>query len=106
MITASMFLVPAHASQISVAVENGQVKETLVLSLKQNVTNLPQQTSTLSLSSDPNLSSAFAGALKATNTSAVPSDLTVNLAASGGAEHYDGDDYLWRYWKKWRRPIG
>lgn len=82
MITASMFLVPAHASQISVAVENGQVKETLVLSLKQNVTNLPQQTSTLSLSSDPNLSSAFAGALKATNTSAVPSDLTVNLAAS------------------------
>lgn len=76
-------MVPASATDITVTVENQQVKAKFVLSLQQNMTQLPNQTSTLDIASDSKLSSAFTEALRAKNPSAIPSSLTLNLASKG-----------------------
>lgn len=72
-------MVPATASDVTITIEKEQVKAKFVLSLQQNMTQFPSQTSTLGMTSDANLSSAFKDALKKTNSTAAPSDLTLNL---------------------------
>ncbi len=79
LIIASMFVVPASASDVGITVENEQVKAKFILSLEQNMTQFPNQTSTFNLASDGALSSAFTDSLKTMNPAAEPSDLMLNL---------------------------
>ncbi len=79
LIMISVFVVPASASDITVTVDKQQVKTKFILSLQQNITEFPNQTSTLTLASDAKLASAFTDALRKGNSSAAPSDLTLNL---------------------------
>jgi hypothetical protein len=85
LIIISLFVVPASASNITVTVDKQQVKAKFILSLQQNVTVLPSQTGTLTLASDAKLSSAFTDALRQGNSSAAPSDLTLNLDSTTAA---------------------
>ncbi len=82
LIIISVFVVPASASNITVTVDKQQVKIKFILSLQQNITEFPNQTSTLTLASDAKLSSAFTDALRKGNSSAAPSDLTLNLEST------------------------
>lgn len=83
MIMVSLFVVPSSASSVTITIEHEQAKAKLVLSLQQNMTQLPNQTSTLNMASDGNLSSAFTNALKGISPYATPSDLTLNLDSTG-----------------------
>ncbi len=82
LVIVSMFVVPTSASSITMTADNNEVKAKLALLLQQNITRLPDQTSTLSLGSDAMLSAAFADALRRANQSAAPSDLQMNLGST------------------------
>jgi hypothetical protein len=84
LIAVSMLVVPATASNVAITVENQQVKAEYILSLQQNVTKIPDLTTSVSMASDEKLSSAFANALKVNNQTATPSNLTVNVESKGG----------------------
>ncbi len=81
----SVFIVPTSASNVSVTIKKreGQVQAIFSLSLQQNITQLPNQTNTLSLTNDGQLASAFTDALRKTNSTAAPSDLAVDIASRG-----------------------
>jgi hypothetical protein len=79
LIIVSVFIAPASASDVTIAIEKEQVQAKFMLSLHQNVTLFPNQTSTLDMASDAKLSSAFAEGLKSAAPSASPSALTVNV---------------------------
>ena len=83
LITVSLFVLPAYASNVTITVENQQVKTTLDLSLQQNMTQLPTQTSTLNMATDDKLSAAFTDALTKALPGATPSDLTLNVQSAG-----------------------
>lgn len=78
-ITASVFVVPATASDVGITVEKEQVQAKFVLSLHQNMTEFPALTSTLDMASDTKLSAAFAQGLKRAVPTASPSALTVKV---------------------------
>lgn len=83
LITVSLFVVPGYASNVTITIENQQVRARLGLSLQQNMTQLPTQTSTLNMASDDKLSSAFTEALTKALPGAAPSDLTLNIQSAG-----------------------
>ena len=83
LIMVSLLVVPGSASDVSITIENQQVKAKLALSLQQNMTQLPTQTSTMNMTSDDKLSSGFKDALMKALPGAAPSDLTVNLVSKG-----------------------
>lgn len=80
----AVLIVPTSASSVSMTIDKklGQVQAIFRLSLQQNITQLPNQTSTLNLSNDPQLASSFSNALKA-NSTAVPSDVTMDIISKG-----------------------
>jgi hypothetical protein len=84
-VTISSFIVPTYASsfRISVNKQQLQVQATFALTLNQNMTQLPSQTNTVDQATDPQLASAFSGALnKQANGTATPSQLTLNIASA------------------------
>lgn len=83
LIMVSLFVVPGSASDVTITIENQQVRAKLALSLQQNMTQLPTQTSTMNMASDDKLSSGFTDALMKTLPGAAPSDLTLNLVSKG-----------------------
>jgi hypothetical protein len=80
----AVLIVPTSASSVSMTIDKklGQVQAIFRLSLQQNITQLPNQTSALNLSNDPQLASSFSNALKA-NSTAVPSDVTMDITSKG-----------------------
>lgn len=82
LIIVSAFVAPASASDVTITVEKEQVRAKFLLSLHQNMTQFPNQTSTLDMASDAKLSSAFAGGLKKAAPTASPSGLTVKLEST------------------------
>lgn len=78
-IMASLFVLPAYASNVRITVENQQVQARLSLSLQQNITQLPVQSDTLSMATNDELSSAFTKALTNASSGAAPAGLTLNL---------------------------
>ncbi len=82
-IMASLFVVPAYSSDVTIAIENEQVQARLSLSLQQNITQLPVQSNTLSMASNDQLSSAFTKALTDASPGTAPAGLTLNLDSAG-----------------------
>ena len=83
LIMVSLFVVPGSASDVTITIENQQVRAKLALSLQQNMTQLATQTSTMNMASDDKLSSGFTDALMKTLPGASPSNLTLNLVSKG-----------------------
>ncbi len=83
-VTASLFIIPAYASSVTITVqkEQTQVHSIFALTLNQNMTQLPIQTSTLNQGTDQQLASAFAEAVKKSNASATPEELAMNIVSS------------------------
>lgn len=82
-IMASLFVLPAYASDVVITIENQQVQARLSLSFQQNITQLPAQSNTLSMASNDQLSSAFTEALTDASPGAAPAGLTLNLDSAG-----------------------
>jgi hypothetical protein len=70
---------PVSASNVTVTVEGQRIHETFALSLIQNVTVLPNVAATIDSGSEPNVTVAFAHALRSTNSSASPSNLVLEI---------------------------
>jgi hypothetical protein len=81
-IMVSSLVVPSYASNISITIDNNQVKARFDLSLQQNMTQFPSQTTTLTMASDGKLASAFTQALNRTLSGATLSDLSLNLKST------------------------
>jgi hypothetical protein len=82
MVLGSIFVVPAHASAVTFDVGKDQVHVKMVLSLHQNMTTLPNQTSTLALSQDPKTSTSFNQALGKLEPSASLSNASLEIVTS------------------------
>lgn len=82
-VTLSLFIVPTYASSITITVkkQQAQVQAAFALSLRQNITQLPNQNTTLDQSTNTQLSSTFGAALKQ-RTNATLTQLTVNIAST------------------------
>jgi hypothetical protein len=80
---ASVLIVPAYASNITITIQKEAIVVKMVLSLHQNMTNFPNQTSTLNMAQDPSLSSAFAEGVKKVEPKATISDLTLAFNVTG-----------------------
>ncbi len=80
-------IVPTSASNVSITIDKktGQVQAIFRLTLEQNITQLPNQTNTLNLANDPQSASSFNEALKKTNSTAVLSDLTMDITSKGSS---------------------
>jgi hypothetical protein len=78
-----LFVVPAHASDVSITIENEQVQASFSLSLEQNMTELPSQSDTLNIASNDQLSSAFQSAFTNADPGSVPRDLTLKINSVG-----------------------
>ncbi len=83
----ALLIVPTSASNVSITIDKktGQVQAIFRLSLEQNITQLPNQTNTLNLANDPQLASSFDEALKKSNSTAVLSDLTMDITSKGSS---------------------
>ncbi len=79
----SLFVIPVHASGVTISVQNGQFQMKMVLSLNQNMTTLPATTLSLDASQDSSLHSAFANALQQADPSAQLSSLTLQITSTG-----------------------
>lgn len=73
----SVFAVPVSAANITMSVEKDNVQTRMVLSVYQNITAFPKQVTTIT-KSDVSFSS-FSQAIRALDTRATLSDLTINL---------------------------
>ncbi len=82
MITLSVIIAPVSSSDVTITVDQQQVRAKFVLSFHQNVTQLPNQTSTLDIASDANLSSSLNGALKSVDPAASTSDLSLKVESN------------------------
>lgn len=82
MVLGSIFVVPAHASAVTFDVGRDHVQMKMVLSLHQNMTTFPNQTSTVTLSQDPNISTAFTQALGTLEPSATLSNASLKVGSS------------------------
>jgi len=78
----SSLFAPISASNIAISVEGQQVHATFALSLVQNVTSLPNVSTTVDSSYGSNVSSVFAQSLRDVNPSASPSNLSIGLATT------------------------
>jgi hypothetical protein len=78
----SIFVVPAHASTITFDVGKDHVHVKMNLSLHQNMTALPTQTSTLTLSQDPPMSTSFTQAFAKLDPAAILSDGSMKIDSS------------------------
>ena len=81
-IMASVLIVPAYASNITITVQKEDIVVKMVLSLRQNMTDFPNQTNTLKMAQDPKLSSAFADGIRKVEPKATMSDLTLTFNAT------------------------
>jgi hypothetical protein len=82
LIVVSVIGSPVSAADITIAIDKEQVHARIGLSLYQNMTIFPSEAVTLEGSRDPDLSSAIQDALKATNSSASFSTLSLSIASS------------------------
>jgi hypothetical protein len=82
LILISVIAAPVSAADIRVTIDREQVHARMGLSLYQNMTAFPSEVVTLDGSRDPDMSSAIQEALKATNSSASFSTLTLSIASS------------------------
>jgi len=82
MVIGSVFVAPAHASAITFDVGKDHVQVKMALSLHQNMTTLPNQTSTVTLSQDSNMATSFTQALTKLEPTATPSDATLNIVST------------------------
>jgi hypothetical protein len=82
MVIGSIFVVPAHASTITFDVGKDHVHVMMNLSLHQNMTTLPTQTSTLTLSQDPAMSTSLKQAVTKIDPAANPSDGSMKIGSS------------------------
>jgi hypothetical protein len=73
---------PAAASNVTVTVGAQQVHAKFALSLVQNVTTLPNVTTTIYPDSDPNVSTAFTQALRNATPSASPENLRLDITST------------------------
>lgn len=73
---------PTSASNVTVTIEAQRIHATFALSLIQNVTALPNLTTTIDSTSDSNVSDGFTQALRTVNPSASPSNLSIGLIAT------------------------
>ena len=78
----SAFYVPASASNITVNIQGQQVHTSISLSLVQNITALPNMTTTVDSAAQPNLSAAFDQGLSRANPNAASSGLTVQITST------------------------
>ncbi len=86
-ITLAIFLmstlyVPASASNVTVNIQGQQVHTSISLSLVQNITALPNITTTVDSTSQSNLSTAFDQALSHANPNAASSGLSVGITST------------------------
>ena len=81
----SAFYVPASASNITVSIQGQQVHTSISLSLVQNITALPNITTTVDSASQSNLSAAFDQGLNRVNPNAVSSGLSVGITSTKGS---------------------
>ena len=80
----SSIYAPTSASNVTVTVEGQQIHATLALSLVQNVTTLPNVATVIDSTSDSSVAAAFEQALRNTDPSASPSNLSIRLADTQG----------------------
>jgi hypothetical protein len=73
---------PALASNVSVTVNSEQVHARVALSLVQNVTVLPNVSTSIDSNSGTNISTVFTQALRKVNPSASPSNLDIGVAST------------------------
>jgi hypothetical protein len=81
-IAVSVLATPASAANVAIVVDKQQVHAMIDLSLYQNMTSFPREAVTIDGSTDANMSSAIQEALKASNSSASFSALTLSIASS------------------------
>jgi len=81
----SALYVPASASNIIVNIQGQQVHSSISLSLVQNITALPNITTTVDSAAQSNLSAAFDQGLSHANPNAASSDLTVGITSTKGS---------------------
>jgi len=81
---ASSVIVPASASNVSVTIQAERVHATYNLYLSQNVTALPNLTTTIDSNSNPDISAAFTQALMKADPSASAVNLSVGLTSVKG----------------------
>jgi hypothetical protein len=77
--------VPASASNITVNIQGQQVRTSISLSLVQNITALPDVTTTVDSAAQPSLSAAFDQGLNRANPNAVSSGLSVGITSTKGS---------------------
>jgi hypothetical protein len=77
-----IFVVPAHASTITFDVGKDHVHVEMDLSLHQNMTALPTQTSTVTLGQNPAMSTSFTKAFAKLDPAATPSDGSLKIDSS------------------------
>ena len=80
----STLYVPASASTITVNIQGQQVHTLIDLSLVQNITALPNVTTTIGSATQSNVSAAFDQALSRANPNAASSGLTVGISSTKG----------------------
>ena len=78
----SALYVPVSASSVTVNIQGQQVHATISLSLVQNITALPNITTTVDSAAQPNLSAAFDQGLSHVNPNATSSGLTVGISST------------------------
>ena len=74
-------LVPVHASQVTMTIQNGTIGSKMTIAFHQNMTQLPSRTATLDGTTDSPLMDSFTRALKVADSSAAVSKVTVNLSS-------------------------
>ena len=82
LIVASVFVAPVSAADVAITFDRQQVQARFVLSVHQNMTSLPSETSLLDASRDANMSNAIGAALRSKDPSASFTTLSVNVKSS------------------------
>jgi len=78
----SVCIVPAHADNVTISVQNGAIESRIVLSFHQNMTQFPKVAVNLDGSTDALLLDNFTAALKRLDTSAEVKEVTVAVASN------------------------
>ena len=82
MILGSIFVVPVRASQVNMTVRNGTIGSEMMLSFHQNMTQLPNQMTTLNGATDSALMQSFTNALRSADPTATVSQVNVTISSS------------------------
>jgi len=81
LVLVSLMGVPVHASHVTLTIHDGLIGSTMTLSLHQNMTKLPDVSTTLNGSTDSELMAGFTTALKGVDTMAAMSNLSVAVSS-------------------------